>query len=69
MECRCGWKFFLADTTQGWETPCPSCGSPVPIPGRRPGHKVFATAGELAAEKERGWAPWASWRSSSWSCY
>ncbi len=56
MACGCGWKFFLPETTQGWRAPCPNCGGAVPIPGRKPGAKVFETAGQLAAEKERGWA-------------
>jgi hypothetical protein len=55
MECKCGWKFFIAGSTQGWEQPCPNCGLAVRIPGRKVGDKTFATAGALAAEKEKGW--------------
>ncbi len=55
LECTCGWKFFIAGSAQGWEYPCPNCGLAVPIPGRKVGQAGFATAGHLAAEKEKGW--------------
>ncbi len=55
LECTCGWKFFVAGSTQGWEVPCPNCGLAVRIPGRRVGEAGFATAGHLAAEREKGW--------------
>jgi len=52
LNCRCGWNFFIPETTQGSEVPCPSCGDGVRIPGRKPGQQVLAP-GLLAAERNK----------------
>jgi hypothetical protein len=49
--CKCSWKFFIPETTQGSEVTCPNCSEPVPIPGRKPGEEVVAP-GMLAARKQ-----------------
>jgi hypothetical protein len=52
LNCKCGWNYFIPESTQGFETPCPNCGDPVRIPGRRPGQKVLPP-GQLAAHKSQ----------------
>jgi hypothetical protein len=52
LNCRCGWNFFIPDSTQGSEVPCPSCGEGVRVPGRKPGQQAMAP-GLLAAAKAR----------------
>src|SRR5437773_1558603 len=48
--CECGWKFFIAESAQGFEVTCPNCASAVPIPGREPGEGPVAP-GMLAHRK------------------
>jgi hypothetical protein len=52
LNCRCGWNFFIPESTQGSEVSCPSCGQEVRIPGRRPGQEVLSP-GMLAAKKNQ----------------
>ncbi len=52
LNCKCGWNYFIPESAQGFETPCPNCGEPVRIPGRRPGQQVLPP-GQLASRKVR----------------
>src|SRR2546422_194557 len=49
--CKCGWKFFIAETAQGHEVTCPNCTEGVPIPGREAGQGPVSP-GMLAAQKQ-----------------
>ncbi len=52
LECRCGWHFFITETTDAPQVACPSCGDLVAIPGR--GGRGFSgprTPGQIAREK------------------
>lgn len=51
LTCRCGWHFFISDTTQSWEVACPSCGDGVPVPGRQKREGGAVSAGQIAREK------------------
>ena len=52
LKCACGWNFFVPGSTQGAETPCPSCGDAVAIPGRKPGQGEAKPPGLRAAERQ-----------------
>lgn len=52
ITCGCGWNFFISEATLGWQIACPSCGTMVPIPGRKPGQAPESHA-EIARARDQ----------------